>query len=249
MTLSVEEIEERFAPLKSVVPSVVLERIIERIRDEGLSEEEINALIQHLRDRFTSSERRFESLERKLERIENMISFFEDYLKKEREGRPQETSKQPSGISEISKEDAFETTDEQKSSALKTTVGEKEEETPRLKKIENSLANEIVLMKWIEFMIERVGRENLPRLLEYYVDIKWISEDVLNTVLNYARGFSSPKESYEVKRIVDLNSIDHIRSLLFIERLRGNCINRALLLSLEREIGKILEESQELYGI
>ena len=35
----------------------------------------------------------------------------------------------------------------------------------------------IILLNWIEFLMERVGRNNLLDALDYYVDIGWISED------------------------------------------------------------------------
>ena len=256
MTLTQEQIEERLAPLRSKIPSVVLERIAERLKDERITEEDLKKLIQRLEESYTQPERRLETIEKRLEKMENVISSLEEFLRSQiRREEVKEAEKETITAEEekieggVSKEEKRE---EIKEIAVKEEKISKEVVTeggPRLRKITPNLVNDIVVMRWIEFMIERVGSENLPRLLEYYVDINWISEEVMNTILNYARGFSSQKESYEVKRLVDLNATDHIRSLLFIEKLRGNPINRALLMSLEREIAKIQEESMELYGI
>jgi len=256
MTLTQEQIEERLAPLRSKIPSVVLERIAERLKDESITEEDLKELIQRLAESYTQPERRLETIEKRLEKMENVISSLEEFLRSQiRREEVKEAEKETITAEEEKIEDG--TSKEEKREEIKEIAVKEEkipkevvtEGGPRLRKITPNLVNDIVVMRWIEFMIERVGRENLPRLLEYYVDINWISEEVMNTILNYARGFSSQKESYEVKRLVDLNATDHIRSLLFIEKLRGNPINRALLMSLEREIAKIQEESMELYGI
>jgi flagellar protein FlaD len=261
MSLTQEQIEERLAPLRSKIPSIVLDRVAERLRDERITEEDLEELTQRLVESYAQPERELETIEKRLEKMESTISSLEEFLRSQmrREGegvkRPErETAIEERKIeSERLKEEREEIKVLKKERMPKEIVKEKiqyvEEIGPRLRKIAPNLVNDIVVMRWIEFMIERVGRENLPGLLEYYVDINWISEDVMNTILNYARGFSSQKESYEVKRLVDLNATDHIRSLLFIEKLRGKCINRALLMSLEREIAKIQEESTELYGI
>ncbi len=46
----------------------------------------------------------------------------------------------------------------------------------------------VLFLRWIEFMIERVGYYSLEVLLNYYVEIGWISKDVMFTVLKYTKG-------------------------------------------------------------
>jgi len=115
----------------------------------------------------------------------------------------------------------------------------------KLEKIENTPANVVLLLNWIEFLMERVGRNNLADALDYYVEIGWISEQVASTMLSYARGL----DYYVEKPTWRLLPEDHTKSLLFIERLLGNKIDRARLNSVEREMAKVKHGLEELYGI
>ncbi len=115
----------------------------------------------------------------------------------------------------------------------------------RLARIENTPSNVVLLLTWIEFLMERVGRNNLADALDYYVDIGWISEEVASTMLSYARGL----DYYVEKPTWRLLPEDHTKSLLFIERLLGHKIDRARLNSVEREMAKVKHGLEELYGI
>ena len=115
----------------------------------------------------------------------------------------------------------------------------------KLATIESTPSNVVLLLTWIEFLMERVGRNNLVDALDYYVDIEWISEGVASTMLSYARGLDFYVEKPTWRLLPD----DHTKSLLFIERLLGNKIDRARLNSVEREMTKVKHGLEELYGI
>jgi len=115
----------------------------------------------------------------------------------------------------------------------------------KLATIESTPSNVVLLLTWIEFLLERVGRNNLVDALDYYVEIGWISEEVASTMLSYARGLDYYVEKPTWRLLPD----DHTKSLLFIERLLGNKIDRARLNSVEREMTKVKHGLEELYGI
>ncbi|MHC1592956.1 MAG: FlaD/FlaE family flagellar protein [Methermicoccaceae archaeon] len=115
----------------------------------------------------------------------------------------------------------------------------------KLATIESTPSNVVLLLTWIEFLMERVGRNNLVDALDYYVEIGWISEEVASTMLSYARGLDYYVEKPTWRLLPD----DHTKSLLFIERLLGNKIDRARLNSVEREMTKVKHGLEELYGI
>ena len=81
--------------------------------------------------------------------------------------------------------------------------------------------------------------------LDYYIDIGWISEDVRNEILAYARGI----DYYVEKPTWRLLPEDHTKSLIFIERLMGRKIDRTQLNTVEREMSKVKHSMEELYGI
>jgi flagellar protein FlaD len=115
----------------------------------------------------------------------------------------------------------------------------------RLEHLRTDPTSVVVLLNWIEFLMERVGRNNLMDALDYYMDIGWISEDVRSEVMAYARGI----DYYVEKPTWRLLPEDHTKSLLFIERLCGRKIDRNMLSSIDREMSKVKHGLEELYGI
>lgn len=115
----------------------------------------------------------------------------------------------------------------------------------RLESIKGDPMSVVVLLNWIEFLMERVGRNNLMDALDYYVDIGWISEEVRSEIMAYARGI----DYYVEKPTWRLLPEDHTKSLLFIERLCGRKIDRNILSTIDREMSKVKHGLEELYGI
>ena len=120
-------------------------------------------------------------------------------------------------------------------------------ETPlvKLETIKADPTRVIVLLNWIEFLIEKVGRNNLMDALDYYIDIGWISEDVRLEILAYARGIDYNIEKPTWKLLPE----DHTKSLLFIERLSGRKIDKNVLGTLDREMTKVKHGLGEMYGL
>lgn len=115
----------------------------------------------------------------------------------------------------------------------------------RLEHLDDDPMTAVVLLNWIEFLMERVGRNNLMDALDYYVDIGWIGEGIRDEMLAYARGI----DYYVEKPTWRLLTEDHTKSLIFIERLCGRRINRNMLSTTEREMSKVKHGLEELYGI
>lgn len=111
-----------------------------------------------------------------------------------------------------------------------------EEQGIRLPYLDNRHETSIILLNWIEFLMEKVGRNNLIDVLEYYVEINWISEAVSSKMLDFANGID-----YYVERPTwKLLPKDHAKSLMFIEQLSGRKIDKTLLSKLERDMDKII---------
>jgi flagellar protein FlaD len=107
----------------------------------------------------------------------------------------------------------------------------------------------IFLLKWIEYLVERVGYEELENALDYYVDIGWISEEVLFSILRYAKGIKLYHEKSDWRPVGYLNVQDHIMSLMFIEALRTGKFSREKIMEVEREVFRMKREAMELNGI
>ncbi len=115
-----------------------------------------------------------------------------------------------------------------------------EEHGVKLLSLDNRPETSIILLNWIQFLMEKVGRNNLTDILEYYVDIGWISEAVSSEMMDYASGIDYYVERPTWKLLPE----DHTRSLLFIEQLRGRKMDKNLISRLERDLDKIIRSSE-----
>lgn len=116
---------------------------------------------------------------------------------------------------------------------------EEEGQGVRLSYLDNRPETSIILLNWIEFLMEKVGRNNLFDVLEYYMEIGWISEDVSSRMMAYASGIDYFVERPSWKLLPE----DHTKSLLFIEQLRGKKVDKMLFSRLERDVDKIIRSS------
>lgn len=74
-------------------------------------------------------------------------------------------------------------------------------------------------------MLERVGHNNLPMLLDHYESLGWISMDVSDKLINLAE---AEKQRY-VGPSWTLSAQEHRISMLFIEKLQGKPVEISLL--------------------
>jgi len=119
----------------------------------------------------------------------------------------------------------------------------------RLERIPNDMVSTMMALKWLGFLIDRVGMQNLEEVLEFYYQIGWISEDVLNTLLRYAEGIRPHHREPDWRPDEKLTIQDHLVSLLFIERLRGVRITREVMDAIEREMRLISRVLEDVYGV
>lgn len=71
------------------------------------------------------------------------------------------------------------------------------------------------ILDWMQFIVERVGHTGVKEVLQYYVDIKWISPEVSEVLQRYADGIRVDVEP-EVEQPVQLDPEDHMKSLDYI---------------------------------
>ncbi len=114
----------------------------------------------------------------------------------------------------------------------------------KLQLIDNKAETSIILLNWIEFLLEKVGRNNLSEVLEYYIDIGWISEEVCEKMIAYANGIDYYVERPTWKLLPD----DHTKSLMFIEQLKGKKLDKTMLSRLERDVEKVIR-TNEIYAV
>jgi len=109
--------------------------------------------------------------------------------------------------------------------------------------------NIIILMKWLQHLIDKCGHMNLSKILDYYVDIDWISPDVKISLIDYSHGITDEKDKVDTikKEISDLPSKDHIQSYIFIQKLKGNEIDKHFIDRIESDISRITKKIGDYY--
>lgn len=102
----------------------------------------------------------------------------------------------------------------------------------------------IVIMKWLQFLVDKCGRDNLPEVLDYYVDIGWITDDAKINLLDYSNGITEGKRNDEKKtnNIPELPSQDHIQSFMFIQKLKGKDFDKHFIDRVEGEISRLTKK-------
>jgi|GEM_PF-877852 len=137
-----------------------------------------------------------------------------------------------------------------------------------LETISHDYRTVILVLRWIEFMFERVTRDKISSLLDYYKDIGWISPKVKSHIMAYARGEVQnifkyePPENEDVlldetkyptayKKVNDwrLSADDHLKSLLFITKIAGIEVNKDTFNSLEEDIKVFTRTLEGYHGV
>ncbi len=113
-----------------------------------------------------------------------------------------------------------------------------------LNEISNDPESIIILMKWLQYLIDKCGHSNLSTILDYYVDINWISQDAKISLIDYSHGISDEKSKLDTikKEITDLPSRDHIQSFIFIQKLKGKKFDKHLIDRIESDISIITKK-------
>lgn len=154
---------------------------------------------------------------------------------------------------------------------IRAQAKSKHNKKPLLTYIPHDYLTLVLVMRWIEFLFERVTRDKLSLVLDYYVDVGWISEDVKSEIMSYARGemqdvtkYLASEEAREealrelgpppagtYKKVEDwrLSAEDHLKSLLFIQKIAGLEIDKDKLNSLEQHIAKFKESLEGFHGV
>jgi flagellar protein FlaD len=153
----------------------------------------------------------------------------------------------------------------------------------------------IALMRWIEFMLSRVKREQVPSLMGFYVRIGWISDGIKQHAMDvirgirfgpsapvggatgrtYGGGYEAPKDkegdvvmAYSKEAVTEvaqptaekksavppgedwkLTPEDHLKTLIFIEKIRGTEVDKNKLEELERDVLNLRKGLDGFFGL
>ncbi len=84
------------------------------------------------------------------------------------------------------------------------------------------LRSEEWALRWTQFLIDKVGKEGLEMTLDYYRDLGWIDEGIIDKVMDISRGTVGPPRKREEGKVRwRMNAEDHVKTLEFIRNIRG----------------------------
>jgi len=105
-----------------------------------------------------------------------------------------------------------------------------------LSRIPDTYSSNAFAIKLLEFIVSKVGRKNLPDILEYYESIGWIGKEARKQLLEMASGVSVKEGSATDWK---LSAADNLKALQFIQEIRGRPIKKSELEEIERKAEKI----------
>ena len=115
----------------------------------------------------------------------------------------------------------------------------------KLQSVGNEADHVKIAMELLDFLLNMVGPNNLPSILDYYIEIGWISETARLDLLAYASGLGFAEEKPDWK----LSTEDHLKALWFIDQLCGHKTDKTRLFRANHEIEKMYKGIDVLYEI
>ena len=163
-----------------------------------------------------------------------------------REGSDQNMQKLVETVDKLEKRISYIETDKKPDLNYTTTDDIKvpELELDPLRDVPSDPESIIVLMKWLQYLMNKCGRDNLSNILDYYVDIGWISEDAKISLIDYSQGITEEKRDGGTSRkdVSDLPSKDHIQSFIFIQKLRGKQFDKHFIDRIDGKLARIIKK-------
>ena len=94
---------------------------------------------------------------------------------------------------------------------------------PYLETVPSGYVGDLLVMEWLEYLVEEGDVEDAARAVEYYRRIQWIGEGAADELRDFLVGFGDLDADREVTGAPSTLSIDHhVASLRYISRLTGS---------------------------
>ncbi len=144
----------------------------------------------------------------------------------EMEMEPELESEPTPGDGDFEFEEPEQTT---KSQAAETTMQMRNGmQKPYLATLPSGYIVDLVVMEWLEFLVEEFGSEDAVRTIAYYEEIDWISEPVEEELLAFVRGIADVTDVDVEAAPATLGVDDHVQSLSFMSQLTGDAVEQKI---------------------
>lgn len=214
--------EESFSPAASVSQEAI-SQLEERVSEISDTVAKIENLVSGFDERISKIEKNMEGLLSVYELVTNEINPFIGYSNGIENGNGNELEKK-----------------EKKSVLSATSEGQMLEErmvekgmvdikpdgaVVRLTRINNDPNSLLLLFKWLDFLIKKVGYQGMIKTLLFYEEVGWITKEVRDQIIKYSRDLGGTRASRGNRK---LTILEHIISLFFIIKLQGMDVSPTL---------------------
>lgn len=224
---------------KDVIPSRIAERLKKKLKDKNvkINKEQLHTLAYKIRDVMNDYMKSSKMKER-----EEMAKAGQPTWK----GSDANMQKLVESIENLEKRisniESGKTSDFNIITTDDIKMPSREWELDPLKEVPSDPESIIVLMKWLQYLIDKCGRDNLSNILDYYVDIGWITQDAKISLIDYSHGITEEDKKGEAIKISDLPSKDHIQSFIFIQKLKGRQFDKHFIDRIDSELTRITKK-------
>ncbi len=210
----------------------ILNDVVERIERLENSYRRLADDVESLRDNVSEIETNIHELTALYDALSAQFNPFIDLTPQQRRVISGEASvESEEEIEELTEEEEEELPEaeelEEIPQELEEITEEKKEIKPErryiLADIPDNSQSHMMAIKWTEFMLEKVGPSNIRKLLEYYRNLRWISDRVVSKIMHQVKGFDTEKiePEYDDWR---MSTDDHMKTLVFLEKIKGGDI-------------------------
>lgn len=112
-------------------------------------------------------------------------------------------------------------------------VTEEARRDPYLTELPEGYMVDLVVLEWIDSLVDEFGADNASRAIDYYVEINWLSESAGEHLRVYLDGLADVEPAEDLTGPAEMGIDDHIESLTFITKLSGDAADRS---ALERRV-------------
>lgn len=110
------------------------------------------------------------------------------------------------------------------------TAGDGSIERPYLDSLDPGYGNDLLVLEWLQFLVDQSTVEDAARSIAYYETIDWISESVAERLQTFLVGFDGGEDIEDDPQPHPSLAVDyHVESLRYISRLEGSSEGALLL--------------------
>lgn len=218
--LTEDEVEREINNLKGKIPSFILRDLKSSLEGRIITRGQFEKIKGRILETVDKSrlDKRIENVSSQVGRLSGMVESIGKMLSEGKEslGELKKTAKEAPSMKAKEEEEK-----RLRMGMVRRLPGiEAEEREIRLVRVPHGPTESRLVLKWLSFLMEKVGYEGCIDALNHYVDIGWVSEDAYIELSKLVRSLASSWDE-RAKPLGYLTPNDHLRSLLFIEELMG----------------------------